>query len=325
MSEMNTRIVTSVKPGETLSGIAARHGVGVDDLQRWNGIEDPDLVLAGQKIIVHHAAQASVVENVELWAPFDSPAAGRSQQDIAVGGAIVLGLLLLLLLLRRRRLRRRRLRRPPVNAGERLVSSGLRQRYRDWILIDDIMLPSGPGTTQIDHVLVSPSAVFIIETKDMNAWVFGAPGDKQWTLAYKNEDEVESRKFRIYNPLRQNQGHARVIDGLRVVESRRIRPVVVFVGDAELKTAGKFLSFHEHEAIASRDGTGWMRGVVCMSLAELHRYIDLSVDAFSGPDLTRRQMEAIRDRIGARAIPITFESYERHVAFVRSLREADRV
>ena len=50
---MNEVIVTHVEPGETLSEIAARHGVSVDALQRWNGIENPDLVLVGQRIVVY--------------------------------------------------------------------------------------------------------------------------------------------------------------------------------------------------------------------------------------------------------------------------------
>ena len=111
----------------------------------------------------------------------DSPIA-TDPQDIAVGGAIILGLLLLLLLLRRKRrsaapiprapslrqplpVSRRRtpaakrqdrkhywpssasdpLPKPQVNDGEREVSSELRRRYRDWVLIDNVMLPSGQG------------------------------------------------------------------------------------------------------------------------------------------------------------------------------------
>ena len=52
---MNKIIVTHVEPGETLSEIAARYGVSVDALQRWNHIENPDLVLVGQKIVVYNA------------------------------------------------------------------------------------------------------------------------------------------------------------------------------------------------------------------------------------------------------------------------------
>ena len=364
---MSEIIVTHVKPGETLSGIAARYGVSVDALQKWNRIENPDLVLVGQRIVVYSAADAagsSVSGSAESRTTSDSLIA-NGFQDFVVGGAIVLGLLLLLLLLRRRRrdatpisrapspgqpqavslrgapvakgqdntLRDPRpssvadpLSKPQVNDGERLVSSELRRRYRDWILIDNVMLPSGQGTTQIDHILVSPSAVFLIETKDMNGWVFGSPGDKHWTQSYaagrrSRKAGIKSKQFKFYNPLWQNEGHAKSLVKLGIVDRWLLRPIVIFVGDSEMKTADKFLPFNEHEMIASQKSTWRMRGVVCMSLAELRRYIEFSIDASSNSGLTRQQMETICDRIRKEEIPMTVESHAKHVDFVRSVKE----
>lgn len=42
----------TVRPGDTLSHIAARHGVGVGDLARANGIANPRLIFPGQKLTV---------------------------------------------------------------------------------------------------------------------------------------------------------------------------------------------------------------------------------------------------------------------------------
>ena len=56
--DVNEIIVTHVDPGETLSEIAARYGVSVDALQRWNRIEDPDLLQIGQRIVVIKAVDA---------------------------------------------------------------------------------------------------------------------------------------------------------------------------------------------------------------------------------------------------------------------------
>jgi len=39
-----------VKPGETLGGIAAKYELSLDDLIRWNKIENPDHIDVGQKI-----------------------------------------------------------------------------------------------------------------------------------------------------------------------------------------------------------------------------------------------------------------------------------
>ena len=88
-----------------------------------------------------------------------------------------------------------------------------------------------------------------------------------------------------------------------------------------MKTADKFLPFDEHEEIASQNGTWRMRGVVCMSLKELRRYIKFSINASSNSELTHQQMESICEKIRANAIPMTVESHAQHVDFVRSVRE----
>ncbi|MCY4243091.1 MAG: NERD domain-containing protein [Rhodobacter sp.] len=214
--------------------------VGVDDLREWNGIEDPDLLLAGQEILVRSPAEGAgtaVPENPESRAETDFPTAAATatgSRDMAVGGAadiwlgaVALRFPLLALLLFLPLLRKRRAAPPPprspsprqpqsvpwVNDGERLVSAELGRRYPDWIPVDNVMFPSGRGTTQIDHILVSPNAVFPIETRDMNGWVFGGPGDREWTRSYRagfrsRGAGVRSKRFRFHNPLRQNGGHA---------------------------------------------------------------------------------------------------------------------
>ena len=352
--DVNEVIVTHVDPGETLSEIAARYGVSVDELQRWNRIENPDLLQVGQRILVYKAVDA----------PESSTSEGAVSEalpgpDVAVGvwvgGAIVLALLLLLF--RRKRGAATPVSRAPfappapvshrygprrhdpkpapvvqpssapkVNDGELLVRLELMRHYRDWVLLNDVLLPSGQGTTQIDHILVSSGGVFLIETKDMNGWVFGSPGQKGWTQSFaagrwSRKAGIKSKQFTFYNPLLQNEGHAKALVNLGIVDRWWLRPIVVFVGDAELKTADKFLPFDEHEKIASQNRAWRMRGVLCMSLADLRRYIAFSVDAPSNPGLTRQRMETVCTRIRAAAIPVTADSHSRHVEFVRSVKE----
>ncbi len=348
-------IVTHVKAGETLSGIAARYGVSVDALQRWNRIENPDSVLVGQRIVIYTTADA--VGSVDSLSPSNAPIA-KVPPEFLVGGAILLGLLLLLVLRRKRpgfppthlgpSPRRSRpasrqgapaakrpdhtlgdtrhvadpLPEPQVNEGERRVSFRLRRWYPDWELRDNVMLRSGWGTTQIDHILVSPTgAVFLIETKDLNGWIFGSPGVEQWTQSFpagrrSRSAGMKSEQFKFYNPLRQNEGHAKALVRLGIVDRRRLRPIVVFVGDASMKTGDQFLPIDQHEKMARRNSTWRMRGVVCMSMAEMRRYIDFSVKAVG-----RQRMETIGDRIRREEIPITAESHGKHVDFVQSVKE----
>ena len=354
---MNETIVTHVQPGETLYGIAARYGVSVDALQRWNHIDNPDLLLVGQRIVFYTSGDAPESFASESAAPLPAPVpdAASGSWDLWIGGAIVLGLLLFLLRRKRRaatpisrassprqpqhRIARDqgdRTRRPrfvpesvptsQFNAGERLVGSELTRHYRDWILINDVLLPSGVGTTQIDHVLVSPGSVFVIETKELNGWIFGGPGQQQWTQSFaagrwSRKLGITSKQFKFYNPLLQNEGHAKTLVNLGIVDSCRLRPIVTFVGKAQLKTAENFLPFDEHERIARQNGKWRMRGVICMSLADLHRYIEFSVSTSSKPDWTRQKMEEICAKIGKAEIPMTAEAHTRHVDYVRSVKE----
>ena len=319
---MSETIVVYVDSGETLSEIAARYGVTVEQLQQWNRIEDPNFVQVGQRIVVHEAVVSP---------GWDEPAGAWGAW---MGGALVVALLWFLFRRRRRAPTSAPDTRvalptgaPQENAGERLVRSVLTRRYRDWPLLNGVLLPSGGGTAQIDHILVSPGGVFVIETKDMNGWIFASPGQHRWTQTLMADRwsrlvGIKSKRFAFYNPLLQNEGHAKALVKLGVAYPREIRPVVVFVGDAELKTAEKFVRFEEHERQASRFRTWRMRGVVCMSLTELHHYIAFSVRAPSSPRLTRERMEAIRAKIATAALPVTAESHARHVEFARSAQRA---
>ena len=46
-------IIHTVKKGDTLHKIARRFGVTVDDLIRWNSINDRNLILIGQEIRIY--------------------------------------------------------------------------------------------------------------------------------------------------------------------------------------------------------------------------------------------------------------------------------
>lgn len=48
-----------VRPGETLSGIAARYGVSVSSLVRGNSIDDPNLIIAGERLSIRSRSAGS--------------------------------------------------------------------------------------------------------------------------------------------------------------------------------------------------------------------------------------------------------------------------
>lgn len=118
--------------------------------------------------------------------------------------------------------------------GEQAVSRlGLRRLdpavYR---VFDNIYLPraDGTGTTQIDHVVVSKFGIFVIETKNVKGWIFGSPGQRQWTQV------VYRRKSRFQNPLHQNALHIRALQRFLGLSADCFHPLVFFVGECEFKT-----------------------------------------------------------------------------------------
>ena len=92
-----------------------------------------------------------------------------------------------------------------------------------------ILLPDG-GTTQLDHIVVSPYGLYIIETKNMGGWIYGNEYDSQWTqVLYK-------QKYTFQNPLRQNYKHCQVIASALNLDNSLVHSVIVFIGDSEIKT-----------------------------------------------------------------------------------------
>ena len=119
------------------------------------------------------------------------------------------------------------------NRGELAVQEILKTAFgaRDAHVLNHVTLPTRTGSAQIDHILVTPFGVFVVETKDYRGWIFANARDQKWTQV------LFRKKFRFQNPLLQNFGHvAAVRELLDFLPANAIHSVVVFAGDAEFKT-----------------------------------------------------------------------------------------
>jgi len=94
----------------------------------------------------------------------------------------------------------------------------------------NIILPSKNGTTQIDHLLVSPYGLFIVETKNKKGWIFGSADQSEWTQILFKE------KYFFQNPLRQTFRQKKVLSEFLNLNESLIYTVVYFVGDCTFKT-----------------------------------------------------------------------------------------
>ncbi|MDE6871298.1 MAG: NERD domain-containing protein [Bacteroidales bacterium] len=124
-------------------------------------------------------------------------------------------------------------------AGERHVARKLSWLPKEYIVLNDIMLKTRYGTTQIDHVIVSPYGIFVIETKNYKGWIFGHENSEEWKQSLLGKKRMwgwSSEKHQFRNPIRQNQAHTRAIKRLlSEIGDFRIIPIVVFSDSADLR------------------------------------------------------------------------------------------
>ena len=115
-------------------------------------------------------------------------------------------------------------------SGERLVSEGLAKLPFTYRQFDNLVVPVHPWssqTTQIDHVVLSPVGVFVIETKKYAGRIFGSEHDSWWLQTLGNQ------RFPFRNPLHQNQHHVSVLIRQLGLPSPAFHPIVAFIGLAQ--------------------------------------------------------------------------------------------
>ncbi len=94
----------------------------------------------------------------------------------------------------------------------------------------DVIIPATNGTSQIDHLVVSPYGIFIVETKNLKGWIFGSEDQAKWTQS------LYGKKYSFQNPLRQTFRQKKVLAQFLGLKESKIRAVVFIVGDCKFKT-----------------------------------------------------------------------------------------
>ncbi|WP_163527154.1 nuclease-related domain-containing protein [Halobacillus ihumii] len=89
--------------------------------------------------------------------------------------------------------------------GEYKIEIQLDQLPKEWKHLHDLLLPNQQarsGYSQIDHTVITPYGIFVIETKNYNGTIYGGKDRKTWSV---------NGKFRMMNPFIQNYGHIEAI------------------------------------------------------------------------------------------------------------------
>ena len=92
--------------------------------------------------------------------------------------------------------------------GEYLTYKAL-QKYESMgaKFLFNLYIPKSNGqTTEIDALMILPSGILVLESKNYSGWIFGNDKDKNWTQSLKG-----GTKNHFYNPVLQNQGHIKAL------------------------------------------------------------------------------------------------------------------
>jgi len=116
--------------------------------------------------------------------------------------------------------------------GELRVSWLIRRHLdrRTYHSFRNLLLPTADGSTQLDHVLVSPYGIFVIETKNMQGLICGSTHERHWT------QQLGSHVRSFQNPLHQNYKHTKTLHELLGIRAEHVVSLIVFIGTSEFGT-----------------------------------------------------------------------------------------
>jgi hypothetical protein len=109
----------------------------------------------------------------------------------------------------------------------------------------DYMIPYGERTSQIDNIFMSQKAIYVIEAKNYQGFIFGSESQASWTLTRKTTKTYTNKrgksyqksfinKYPFYSPMMQNQTHIEALKKL-MNTTAPIYNIVVFSNKALLK------------------------------------------------------------------------------------------
>jgi hypothetical protein len=90
--------------------------------------------------------------------------------------------------------------------GEHKINIQLDQLPKECQHLNDLLIPNSKSRTsysQIDHLIVTPYGIFVIETKNYNGEIKGTRENRTWSVG---------NRFKMYNPLMQNYGHIKAVE-----------------------------------------------------------------------------------------------------------------
>ena len=181
------------------------------------------------------------------------------------------------------------------NKGESLVKKTLKSIKEYHKVINDFTYvnKSTKVSHQIDHILIHPHGIFVIETKNYYGTIISDTGDVFWMKVVKGERTI------ISNPIKQNKSHTSLINKL-LDKQYEVISVIVFaknnapyVGDhnvINLKDLKLLIKIHPYKTLLEKKDID----SVYKKLKSLHDDISKEEHLESIEKLKEKQ-QAVRD------------------------------
>lgn len=99
------------------------------------------------------------------------------------------------------------------------------------IILHDILIPTKDGgTTQIDHIIIAPSGIYVIETKAYAGWITGTRNSEKWIQHFSKRN-----KYPFQNPYRQNYKHIKTLSENLNIPMDSFKNTIFFFGKFKSK------------------------------------------------------------------------------------------
>ena len=129
--------------------------------------------------------------------------------------------------------------------GEKSVAKKLKKLDKHkYKVINDVILKTSRGTSQIDHLVVSNYGIFVIETKNYQGWIVGSENTANW------QQIIYNKKNFFRNPIKQNYGHIKAIEeNLKLNNKIKYISIIVFMNGCDLKVNTTTPVLYEHDLL----------------------------------------------------------------------------
>jgi len=163
--------------------------------------------------------------------------------------------------------------------GEYKIDIQLSQLPKEYKSLSDLLIKNEKaksGHSQIDHVIITPYGIFVIETKNYQGTIYAGVDRKTWSV---------NGKFKMMNPFIQNYGH---IEALKYLINEKYHSYFISMVSFTKRATFK-LETLEYRKIQSNELI-----VYDVELSEyIHRKISILKIQFKAPVLTETEINSI--------------------------------